>query len=124
MLTVVDRFTRWPEAIPIPDATAETCTKALPNNWVARYGVPGVITCNKGSQFTSRFWSDMKKLLGIKPGNNTTAYNPKANWMVKWMHRPLKDALRARLPDSPNWMNELPFILIGMCSAWMQIARP
>ena len=29
LLTVVDRFTRWPEAIPLDDAQTTTCAKAL-----------------------------------------------------------------------------------------------
>ena len=66
VFTIVDRFTRWPEAIPIPDAMAETCAKALLHNWISRYGLPGVINADRGSQFTSKFWSGMKKLLGIK----------------------------------------------------------
>lgn len=32
--TVVDRFTRWPEAIPIPDAKTETCPRALIRQWI------------------------------------------------------------------------------------------
>ena len=29
LFTAIDRFTRWPEAIPLPDAKTSTCVKAL-----------------------------------------------------------------------------------------------
>ena len=49
LLTVVDRFTRWPEAFPLVDAQTTTCAKALALHWIARFGV----TSDRGSQFTS-----------------------------------------------------------------------
>ena len=33
LFTIIDRFTRWPEAIPIPDARTSTCVKALIRHW-------------------------------------------------------------------------------------------
>ena len=53
LFTIVDRWTRWPEAIPVQDKTAQTCARALLRHWVARFGIPGDITADRGTQFMS-----------------------------------------------------------------------
>ena len=40
--------TRWPEAAPIYDQTAESCVGALLTSWVARFGEPEHITSDRG----------------------------------------------------------------------------
>ena len=52
LLTVVDRFTRWPEAIPLSNTSALTCAQALVSQWIARFGVPMDMSSDRGSQFT------------------------------------------------------------------------
>ncbi|KAI0241039.1 hypothetical protein LSAT2_002963, partial [Lamellibrachia satsuma] len=70
LFTVVDRFTRWAEAIPLVDAQTTTCARAFAAHWVARFGVPADMTSDRGSQFTSEGlnWLDELPwvLLGIR----------------------------------------------------------
>ena len=54
LLTCVDRFTRWPEAIPLLDIRTKTVADAFFNGWVARFGTPATITTDRGAQFESR----------------------------------------------------------------------
>lgn len=113
LLTIVDRFTRWPEAIPVKDTSTQTVARAILLHWIARYGVPSDITSDRGSQFVSELWNALARLLGVSL-HHTTSYHPQANGLVERFHRSMKTSLRARLADSANWMNELPWVMLGL----------
>ena len=115
LLTIVDRFTRWPEAVPLKDISTVTCARALIGNWIAHFGLPTTVTSDRGAQFTSSIWAALVKLLGISH-SRTTAFHPQSNSMIEHFHRSLKSALRARL-ESPNWVDELPWVLLGVRTA-------
>ena len=51
LLTCVDRFARWPEAIPLTDTTTETVLRAFLLNWVAKFRAPKIVTTDRGVQF-------------------------------------------------------------------------
>lgn len=115
-LTIVDRYTRWPEAIPLQDMTAETCVSALLSGWVARFGCPGDITTDRGRQFTSQTFKNFTILLGATH-HMTTAYHPAANGLVERLHRQLKSAVTCHA-NNENWVQSLPWVLLGIRSAW------
>ena len=95
LFTIIDRSTRWPEAVPMTDASTESCVSALIESWISRFGLPDNITSDRGSVFTSNLWSQLAQRLGIST-TTTTAYNPEANGMVERFHRTLKAALMSR----------------------------
>ena len=115
LLTILDRTTRWPEAVPLQDITAASCARAFMTGWVGRFGVPLQMTSDRGRQFISSLWSEMARSLGTQL-HRTTSYHPQANGMVERFHRSLKASLRARLHDG-NWIDELPWVLLGLRTA-------
>ena len=100
LLTVIDRFSRWPEAIPLNNIDSSSCAQALVFHWIARFGVPLDLSSDRGPQFTSQLWTSISRLLGTQL-HHTTAYHPQSNGLVERFHRHLKSALRARL-TGPN----------------------
>ena len=115
LLTIVDRYTRWPEAIPLTDIRAETCARAFLAQWISRFGVPSRITSDRGVQFTSSLWEAVMRIFG-SDHCTTTAYHPQSNGMVERFHRQLKAALKAKLA-APNWIEVLPWVLLGIRTA-------
>ena len=103
--TGLHRFTRWSEAVPLKGTDTETCARALVFHWIARFGMPLDMTLDRGSQFMSKLWTAIAKLLGTKL-HHTTAYHPQANCLVEHFYQNLKSALQARL-TGPNWLDEL-----------------
>ena len=79
LLTCVDRFTRWPEAIPIVDIWAEMVADAFFSGWIARYGTPATITTDRGAQFVPKMWDNLCNQFGII-WNRTTSYHPSVEW--------------------------------------------
>jgi cleavage and polyadenylation specificity factor subunit 1 len=115
LLTVIDRSSRWIEAIPMLSTSAQACADAVIGGWVARFGIPDLITSDRGPQFTSAVWTALCQKLGIRH-ILTTAYHPQSNGMVERFHRQLKEALRSR-ECGINWAAHLPWVLMGLRAA-------
>jgi cleavage and polyadenylation specificity factor subunit 1 len=114
LFTMVDKFSRWVEAVPLRDISARTCIDVFINTWIARFGLPESLTSDQGRQFESAVFNGILEKLGIKH-IRTTAYHPQSNATVERFHRTLKNALRSLCGDSTNeWENHLPWILLGI----------
>lgn len=114
-LTIIDRFTRWPEAIPMHNMTAETVARAIFTHWISRFGVPASITSDKGRQFESAVFTELLVLTGADHFK-TTAYHPQSNGMIERWHRTFKAAILCK--DHTRWTHTLPTILLGLRVAY------
>lgn len=115
-LTVVDRFTRWPEVTPMVDMTAETVGKAL-ISWISRFGCPTDVVTDRGRQFESTLFQYLGRTIGFKH-RRTTAYHPACNGLVERFHRQLKAAIMCHA--DVNWVDTLPLVLLGIRSAFKE----
>jgi hypothetical protein len=100
------------EAVPLVQTTAAACAKVLLSHWVSRFGVPQILTSDRGPQFTSNVWFELCRMLNIRH-RQTTAYHPEVNGAVEQLHRRLKDALKARAAAA-NWSEQIHWVLLGL----------
>ena len=110
ILTMIDRFSRWPEVAAVKNIEATTVAEALVETWISRFGVPDTITTDQGSQFVSKLYQHLTRLLG-SDRIKTSSYNPRANGMIERFHRQFKASLRCLEADR-NWYEHLPLLLL------------
>ncbi|GFW90599.1 retrovirus-related Pol polyprotein from transposon 412 [Trichonephila clavipes] len=110
-MTMIDRFSKWPEAQPLKDITVETVAEAFFSSWVSRFGTPAILTIDRGRQFESSLFKALSKLLGVQKCR-TTGYHPRANGIIEELHRPFKYAIKCHATE--RWTKVLPIILLGL----------
>ena len=66
IVVISDYFTKWTEALPMPNMGACTVAKILVEEVLCRFGIPQTIHSDQGRQFESNLFQEMCKLLGIE----------------------------------------------------------
>jgi len=110
IVTIIDRFSSWFEAIPVPDISSVTIIKAIKENWICRYGPPKKLISDQGRQFESDLFKKFCSSFGIFK-IRTTPYNPNSNGKVEIFNRYLKQTIRLKGNDT-NWLDILPEALL------------
>jgi hypothetical protein len=85
LLTFMGAFSKYSEAIPIPDQTAETIAREFVSKIIARHGCPLKLLTDQGKNFTSKLMREVCKLLHIKK-IQTSHYHPMCNRQVERSH--------------------------------------
>lgn len=74
ILVIIDCFTKWVEAFPIPDQTAQTCADRL-MDVICRFGCPLSIHSDQGRSFESEIMFNARN-----KGNRVITEKPKRKW--------------------------------------------
>ena len=99
VLVIMDTFSRYWDALPIPDGTTHTIARTLDERLFCYFGICEQLHSDQGAAFESALMDELCQLWGIKK-TRTTSYNPRGNSVVERANRGLGDSLRALLLDS------------------------
>jgi hypothetical protein len=75
LFDIIDCSTRWVQAVLIKNLEASICVDFLVAVWISRFGVPYMVTSDRGTQFMSSTWESVCFQLGMEH-ITTTAYHP------------------------------------------------
>ena len=113
VLTIIDYFTNWVEAVSLKTISAEAVANAIFSLIITRHGCPSKLLTDQGTQFTSSLIGHLCKKFNIKK-LQTSAYHPQSNGKVERFHRFLKNALSLiSKPDQTNWDEMLECVLFA-----------
>ena len=59
LLTIIDKTSRYFEAVPMVQASASECCRAFLNGWVSKFGIPSRASSDNGVSFHAKLWSDL-----------------------------------------------------------------
>ena len=103
ILTIIDLLTSWPEAIPIPNKSADTITKAFIRHYLPRHMCPQFILSDNGTEFKNQIFDKVTKDLGIER-IFSAPYHPQSNGKLETFHKFFKPTLKKMCADDQdNW---------------------
>jgi len=113
LLTFVDHFTRFCEAIPIARQDTETIAREFVIRIITQFGIPKKLLTDKGANFTSALIKETCKLFKIRK-LQTSSYHPQANGICERIHKLLIDMLSHFVrKDAKNWDEYVPYAVMA-----------
>ena len=114
ILVMIDLFTRYVVAIPLPNQTASTLVETLVNNYLLVYGAPRRILTDRGANFESALFANVCTMWRIHK-SRTTAYHPATNGACERVNGTIKRGLQKVLNEKnlSDWDLVLPHVLFA-----------
>ena len=113
IMVLGDYFSKWTEAYPLKNHTAQTVADVLVEQFVARFGVMRSLHSDQGREFESDLIAELCKLLGIHK-TRTVPYNPKSDGLVERANRTVVQMLTTLVGEARNdWDDHLPYVMMA-----------
>ena len=107
IMVVGDYFSRWMEAIPIPNQEACTVANKLVDEVFMRFSVPEQLHSDQGRQFESQLLNKVCKLLHVAK-TRTTPYHPQSDGLVERFNRTMLSMLATCAKENPlDWESHI-----------------
>jgi transposase InsO family protein len=93
--------------------SAEICFRAYAAHVIARHGTGSNLATDQGRSFTSVFFKETCKILGVKQ-IHSSAYNQRENGTIERIHKTMNQGLSHYVNASgTNCENVIPFYLLA-----------
>jgi len=113
LLVATDYFSKWLEAVPLCDAEAHTCMRALHSAFFSRFGLPRQLHSDQGGNFESKLVAELCSIAGINK-TRTTPFYPRSDGQTERANRTILQMLRASIDAQPeSWPYRLPALLVA-----------
>ncbi|CAC5388204.1 unnamed protein product [Mytilus coruscus] len=117
VLVLMDYFTKWVEAYPIPDMGSYTVARYFCKEFISRFGVPRIFLSDQGPCFEARLFQQLCDLFGIHK-TRTSSYHPMTDGLVEKMNHTLKNVIASYIDEGQtDWDEWLPFALMAIRSS-------
>jgi hypothetical protein len=113
IIIAMDYFTKWPEAIAIPNIKAEIVAKFIYKQIICRYGVPQEILSDRDTLFINKIVDKLCQKYQTKHCL-TSAYRPQTNGMVEKFNRTIGECIAKLVQDNnKEWDQLLDAVLLA-----------
>ena len=123
IVSILDRFTRWVELIPVTRQDARTVATKVLDTWISRYGCPQQLLTDNGPAFISEVWRELCHRVGARL-SSTTTYHCQTNGAVERIHRVLHHMLMPLVSEGHrDWASKVPLVAMAMRSAYHNVIK-
>ena len=111
IVVAMDYLTKWPEAKPLTNATAEAVAQFIYDEIICRHGAPTVLISDQGTHFKNKVIDELSDKFRMEH-RFSSPYHPQTNGLVERFNQTLCEGLK-KIRDPMNWDNYITSVLFA-----------